>query len=158
MILKKIPFLALLLLLFGENTMSEESSTILPLSIADTYLQGVGLVPVDPADLQGENVTPIDDGTYTEFGPSSVHNFHTGNIMVSVFEAGPGKVRIDGAVYDEFVYVLEGRLILTPDGGEPMEFKKGQSVIVPKGYKGIWDMPERYRELIVVDTNFLAEK
>lgn len=156
--MKKITFLVFLLLCFGENTMSEELSTIVPLSIADSYLQGVGLSDYDPADGEGENVTHVDDGTYKEAAPSFMHNFHTGKIMVSVYEAGPGKVHINGAVYDEFVHILKGRLILTPDGGEPMEFKQGESLIVPKGYKGTWDMPERFRELIVVDTNFLAEK
>ena len=77
--------------------------------------------------------------------------------MVSVFEAGPGKVRIEGALYDEFITILEGRLILTPDSGGVFEYKAGESLVVPKGYVGGWEMPERYRELIVVDTEFLQE-
>jgi len=28
---------------------------------------------------------------------------------------------------------------------------------VPKGYKGGWHMPEKYRELIVIDTAYLEE-
>ena len=59
--------------------------------------------------------------------------------------------------YHEFITILEGRLILTPDSGGEFEYKAGDSLIVPKGYVGGWDMPERYRELIVVDTEFMQE-
>ena len=60
--------------------------------------------------------------------------------------------RIDGLPYDEFVQILEGRLILTPDEGEEMEFKKGDYLIVPEGYTGYWTMPEQYREFVIVNT------
>ena len=53
---------------------------------------------------------------------------------------------------------LEGRLILTPDDGGTYEFKKGDSFIVPKGYTGHWHMPEKYRELIVIDTGYLQSE
>jgi uncharacterized cupin superfamily protein len=36
-----------------------------------------------------------------------------------------------------------------------MNTRAGESLIVPKGYQGGWEMPERYRELIVVDTEFM---
>ena len=77
--------------------------------------------------------------------------------MVAVYEAEPGKVHIDGAVYDEFVQILEGRLILTPDSSGEFEFKTGDSLVVPTGYPGGWHMPEKYRELIVIDTTYLEE-
>jgi len=48
-----------------------------------------------------------------------------------------------------------GRLILTLDDGRKFEFEQGDSFIVPKGFVGIWEMPERYRELVVVDTEAL---
>jgi uncharacterized cupin superfamily protein len=78
--------------------------------------------------------------------------------MVSVYESKPGKVRIEGSVYDEFITVLEGTLILRPDSGGEYTYEAGESLIVPKGYIGGWEMPERYRELIVVDTQFMAEQ
>lgn len=38
-----------------------------------------------------------------------------------------------------------------------MEFKQGDSLVVPKGYTGTWEMPEKFRELIVIDTDFLKD-
>lgn len=147
----------LLLILSGESVMSQESSsvptTVIPIAIELSYLEGRGLTRVDPSEFDGEGITRDDDYT----SDSYKHDFHLGKILVAVYEAGPGRVYIDGAVYDEFVQILEGRLILTPDGGDAVEFKQGDSLIVPKGYTGYWHMPEKYRELIVIDTAYMEE-
>ena len=136
----------------GEEV-SEEVTPILPISVGQSLLDGKGLTAGDPAEF-GD-----DESISQECEPAgfSTHNYHTGKIMVSVYEAGPGKVRIEGALYDEFITILQGRLILTPDSGGEFEYQTGDSLIVPKGYVGGWDMPERYRELIVVDTEFMQE-
>ena len=98
-----------------------EEIKVIPIAIEQSYLEGRGLTRVDPSEFDGDNVTRDDDFT----SPSYKHGFHTGKIFVAVFEAGPGRVYINGAVYDEFVQILEGRLILTPDGGDAVEFKQG---------------------------------
>ena len=137
--------------------MSEKSTTepkgILPIAIEQGYLEGRGLTKGDLQEFDGEEISNGEDGS----SGFSTHCFHTGKIMVSVYEAEPGKVHINGSVYDEFVQILEGRLILTPDSGGEYEFKTGDSLVVPKGYVGGWHMPEKYRELIIVDTAYLEE-
>ena len=144
----------LLLIFSGENVMSQETSSalspVIPIAIEQSYLEGRGLTRVDPSEFDGEGITRDDD----YISESYKHDFYIGKIMVAVFEAGPGRVYIDGAVYDEFVQILEGRLILTPDGGDAVEFKQGDSLVVPQGYKGYWHMPEKYRELIVINTDY----
>jgi uncharacterized cupin superfamily protein len=135
----------------SEDT-GKASGSAVPISIDRRLLAGEGLSAGDLSEFDDEGIT-ADDAT-ADF---HTHNFHTGNIMVSVYEAGPGKVRIDGSVYDEFITILEGRLILTPDVGGEYEYQVGDSLVVPKGYQGGWEMPERYRELIVVDTEFMRE-
>ena len=145
----------LLLLIFsGQTVNSQESSSepapVIPIAIDQGYLEGRGLTRVDPSEFDGENVTRDDDFT----SDSYTHAFYAGKIFVAVYEAGPGRVYIDGAVYDEFVQILEGRLILTPDGGDAIEFKQGESLVVPQGYKGYWYMPEKYRELIIINTAY----
>ena len=124
-----------------------------PISVDRRVLAGEGLSAGDLSEFDDEGITA--DDANADF---RTHNFHTGNIMVSVYEAEPGKVRIDGSVYDEFITILEGRLILTPDSGGEYEYKAGESLIVPKGYQGEWEMPVPYRELIVVDTEFMPDE
>lgn len=145
----------LLLLIFsGQTVNSQESSSepapVMPIAIDQGYLEGRGLTRVDPSEFDGENVTRDEDFT----SESYTHAFYAGKIFVAVYEAGPGRVYIDGAVYDEFIQILEGRLILTPDGGDAIEFKQGESLVVPQGYKGYWYMPEKYRELIIINTDY----
>ena len=144
----------LLLLLSGQNVNSQESppepTPVIPIAIEQGYLEGRGLTRLDPSELDGENVTRDEDFT----SESYTHAFYAGKIFVAVYEAGPGRVYIDGAVYDEFIQILEGRLILTPDGGDAIEFKQGESLVVPQGYKGYWYMPEKYRELIIINTDY----
>ena len=129
---------------------SKKPDSALPITIAQHFLDGEGLVVGDPAEFDGEGITG--EGEPTGF---RTYNFHTGNIMVSVYESKPDKVRIEGSVYDEFITVLEGTLILRPDSGGEYTYKAGESLIVPKGYIGGWEMPERYRELIMVDTELM---
>lgn len=152
----KIASLFITSLLIAGNAISDEASSaqpiIKPIAIEKSYLEGRGLTRVDPSEFDGEGITHEDD-TPSE---SNKHDFYAGKILVAVYEAGPGKVHINGAVYDEFVQILEGRLILTPDGGDAVEFKQGDSLVVPQGYKGYWEMPEKYRELIIINTDYVT--
>ncbi len=138
-----------------EKTQPMDQSRIVPIAIAESYLEGRGLVAADLSESDPNDSNVVSD----EPIENSSQVFHMGKIMVAVYEAAPGKVHIDDAKYDEFVQILEGRLILTPDGGdESYEYKTGDSFVVPKGYTGTWHMPEKYRELIVIDTSYLESE
>jgi uncharacterized cupin superfamily protein len=78
--------------------------------------------------------------------------FEGKELRVEVFESTPAKTNhkkrpTDG---DEFVYVLSGKLILTQVNGKRQEFYPGQSVVLPAGYNGTWEMQGNYREIAVV--------
>jgi uncharacterized cupin superfamily protein len=82
-----------------------------------------------------------------------------GDVVSLVWETNPIKIEIENMGYDEFVHVLEGRLILTDKSGNVTEIRKGDSVIIPKGFSGTWEAPEVFRELIVVEAkSFAAEQ
>lgn len=46
----------------------------------------------------------------------------------------------------ETCYILEGRVIVTPDGGAPQEFKRGDYVIFPAGMSCTWKVLEPIRK------------
>jgi len=85
---------------------------------------------------------------------------HQGDFVVAVFEASPAIIDINEPFpYDEFVQVLDGEVTLTNVDGETATYKQGDTFLVPKGWMGTWDMPVRYREMIIVDTQaWLAEE
>ena len=81
------------------------------------------------------------------------HVFFNGKeIVVEVWEAETAKLSIDEPFpYDEFVYILSGKLILTDAQGNKTEYVAGDSLVVPLGFIGIWEMIGDYRELIVIE-------
>ena len=120
------------------------SDSILPITIHKHFLEGQGLVVTE-----GESDEAIStEGTIS----SSSHLFFEGKISAYVFDVDPGRVRIDGLPYDEYIHILKGRLILSPDNSAEVEYKTGDSLILPEGYTGYWTMPERYREFVIINT------
>ena len=53
--------------------------------------------------------------------------------------------------YDEFLTVLSGKLILTDKQGTTEEYLPGDSVVVPKGFTGTWQMLGNYRDMYVIE-------
>jgi uncharacterized cupin superfamily protein len=46
----------------------------------------------------------------------------------------------------ETCYVLEGRVVVTPDGGEPVEIQPGDLVTFPEGMSCTWRITEPIRK------------
>jgi uncharacterized cupin superfamily protein len=78
---------------------------------------------------------------------------HQGDFVVAVFAASPAIIDINEPFpYDEFVLVLEGEVTLTNVDGGMETYRQGDTFLVRKGWMGTWDMPVKYREMIIVDT------
>ena len=72
---------------------------------------------------------------------------------MTVYAAEPALIDISEPYpYDEFVLVLEGEVTLTSLDGEKQTYGVGESFLVPKGWQGTWDMPFKFREMIIVET------
>jgi uncharacterized cupin superfamily protein len=83
----------------------------------------------------------------------SEHRYKTlysGDIEVAIYEAKPMILRLKNYPIDEFVTIVSGTLILTAEGGSPQQFGVGESVLVPKGFTGTWEMQGNFREMIVI--------
>jgi len=48
---------------------------------------------------------------------------------------------------NEVIYVLAGRMTVTPDGGGPTEVNAGDIAVFPVGWKGTWDIHETVRKV-----------
>ena len=46
----------------------------------------------------------------------------------------------------EICYLLEGDVVVTPENGESVEFKKGDLVIFPKGMSCTWEIRQDVRK------------
>ncbi|MDX0551861.1 DUF861 domain-containing protein [Sinorhizobium medicae] len=69
---------------------------------------------------------------------------HTG-----VWEATPGETRsIKGETF-EFCHILSGVAELTPENGESVVYKSGDSFVMKPGFVGIWKTIETVRKIYV---------
>ncbi len=116
-----------------------------PVKMNPDRLAGVDLSPgvpfIAPEDILEGNHRPRGDSL-----------FRGKELIVRVYEDDPATFAITRPFpVDEFVLILNGKLILTDANGKVQEFIAGDSLMVPKGFSGTWQMLGNYRELIVVD-------
>ena len=130
----------------GGNAMEEfkVETTPSPVRMNPDKLAGVDLTAGEPflapEDLLEGSHRPRGDALY--WGEE---------LIVEIYEDDPGTHAITGPFpVDEYVMVLSGKLILTDADGQAQEFVAGDSLMVPKGFTGTWQMRGNYRELIVV--------
>jgi len=73
-------------------------------------------------------------------------------LAVGVWEADASILAVAEPLdYDEFVTVLSGKLILTDEQGTAKEYLPGESVVIPKGFVGTWQMLGNFREIYVME-------
>jgi uncharacterized cupin superfamily protein len=115
-------------------------------------------VRLDRDKMAGLGLTAIPPDAYQDILVAGALNmrvatlFQGKELRVSIFESTPAKTdhRTRPTDIDEFVYVLSGKLILTEPNGTVHEYRPGDSLVLPVGYTGTWEMQGNYRELVVV--------
>ena len=66
---------------------------------------------------------------------------------VWVCSSGPSYWSLDT---NEFVHIIGGSMTVTPDGGESVTLKSGDTMLFPRGWKGSWEIHETLRKLYVI--------
>ena len=93
----------------------------------------------------------VQSGTPNERG-RSYYSDQTSQLDAGVWECEANKHVIDSAPYDEFVYLLEGRIDVIDDEGNTETYSAGDSFMMPRGCQCTWDVKEPVRKLYVVLT------
>ena len=108
-------------------------------------LAGIGLEEYPPMSAEG-----VLEGGNGQRG----HTFFTSEeIVVEIWAADASILAItEPFPFDEFVTVLSGKLVLTDREGTVAEYSSGESLVVPKGFTGTWQMIGNYRELVVIES------
>lgn len=73
-------------------------------------------------------------------------------IMSGIWEAEPGLSRWEFLERGEAIHVLQGRMVVTKDGGEAVSLEAGTAAVFPIGWKGTWEIKERIRKFFVIFT------
>lgn len=107
-------------------------------------MAGIGLTAIPPDSFKDILVAgQLNMRVATLFDGKELH--------ASVFESTPAKTdhRTRPNDADEFVFVQSGKLILTEPTGKRHEFQAGDTLVLPVGYTGTWEMQGNYRELAI---------
>lgn len=117
---------------------------VAPVSLDRDKIAGLGLTAIPPDAFRDILVAG-------ELNMKVATLFQGKQLHVSIFESTPAKTnhRKRPTDVDEFVYVLSGKLILTETDGAKHEYRPGDSLVLPVGYTGTWEMEGNYRELVV---------
>jgi uncharacterized cupin superfamily protein len=120
--------------------------------------ESIRAVKMDPDKLAGVNLpaeepfVPPEDVLQGNHRPRGEVLYYGEQLIMEVYEDDPVTFRFgDPFPFDEFVTVLSGKLILTGTDGVAQEFTAGDSLVVPKGFTGTWQMLGNYRELVAIE-------
>ena len=108
-------------------------------------------IKYDLSSIEPEEGAPAPDRLVSGTPTFRTWNFEEadGGLYAGIWEATPGKWRI---VYEEWEYfhILSGHSIVTEEGGEPVQLKAGDSMILRPGFKGTWEVVETTRKDYVI--------
>jgi hypothetical protein len=69
-----------------------------------------------------------------------------GVMSAGIWECEPGRFHTVFEGAGEFIHVISGRLIVTEEGGKPIELGPGDAMTFPTGWTGEWRITERLRK------------
>jgi uncharacterized cupin superfamily protein len=126
-------------------------------AVALTAADATSPVRLDRNKISGLGLTAIPPDAYQDILVAGALNMRVATLFdgkelrVSIFECTPAKTdhRRRPNDSDEFVLVLSGKLILTEPDGTRHEFQAGDSLVLPVGYTGTWEMEGNYREIAI---------
>lgn len=96
-----------------------------------------------------EDWGPLEEATGEPMQTSGADIWKDGDQEIGVWECSPGPSYWKLEQH-EFVYILSGRMTVTPDGGEPLEINAGDTAVFPNGWAGTWQIHETIRKVFVL--------
>jgi uncharacterized cupin superfamily protein len=73
----------------------------------------------------------------------------TEQFFAGIWAATPGRWTVRYTEH-EFCHLLSGRVVITSDAGERLEFVAGDSFVVPAGFAGSWEVVTECRKLYAI--------
>jgi uncharacterized protein len=98
------------------------------------------------AEVELEDWGPLAEATAHPMATHGLEMWVDGEKSAGIWQCAPGP---SYWVQDEneVIYVLSGRMTVTPDGGEPAVVGAGDIAVLPTGWKGTWDIHETVRKV-----------
>ncbi|MGE5133853.1 MAG: cupin domain-containing protein [Gemmatimonadota bacterium] len=96
-----------------------------------------------------EDWGPLAEATGEAMQTSGLTLWSAGGQEVGVWECTPGPSYWTLET-SEAIYIVSGRMTVTPDGGTPQDIGPGDTAVFPRGWQGRWQIHETIRKLYVL--------
>lgn len=106
-----------------------------------TRLAGIETMAPDTKDIDGWTVV----AGHPTMKTWVLHTSSDGSMISGVWEATPGTYHATYTAY-EFVHMIAGRIVITPDGGTPVTVQAGDAFVIEADFKGTWKIEEKVRK------------
>lgn len=97
-------------------------------------------------DAELEDWGPLDEATGDPMATHGVEVWVDGDSSAGIWQCSPGPSHWTLAT-NEVIYLVAGRMTVTPDGGESAEIGVGDVAVFPLGWTGTWDIHETVRKV-----------
>jgi len=123
-----------------------KNQVVLPIKLTQSDLAGGAFERFTSVDITHEMAGQTWETKDAEIFLSPDKQFDAG-----VYKSGPVRMDItEDYGLQEFMYFLEGRVILTSRDGSSVEVGPGEGVLISADWQGIWDSPQGYRKIYVI--------
>jgi uncharacterized cupin superfamily protein len=76
--------------------------------------------------------------------------FDHDELFVGAYQAAPAKLALENYPYDEFMYLLSGKIEIIDLDGHLESFLPGQALVLKKGFTGTFEMIGNVRKIAIV--------
>jgi uncharacterized cupin superfamily protein len=98
------------------------------------------------AEAELEDWGPLDEATGDEMATHGIQLWEDGDASAGIWQCAPGPSHWTLETH-EVIYLVAGRMTVTPDGGEASVIAVGDMAVFPKGWTGTWDIHETVRKV-----------
>ena len=98
------------------------------------------------ADTELEDWGPLAEATGDPMATHGVEVWVDGENSAGIWQCGPGPSHWTLET-NEVIYLVAGKMTVTPDGGAPSVIGVGDVAVFPKGWTGTWNIHETVRKV-----------
>jgi uncharacterized protein len=110
----------------------------------------LGLAGIDLGAL-ADKATALEPGQ--QEAATSLWTSPDGALDIGVWECTPGRFAADRSAAAEFCYFLQGKIVMTHTDGTRRTLGPGDAIMLPRGWKGTWEIVEHTRKVYVFLTD-----
>ena len=101
------------------------------------------------ADAELEDWGPLEEATDHPMATHGLEVWEDGGKSAGIWQCAPGPSRWV-LEENEVIYLVAGRMTVTPDGGESTDVGPGDIAVFPLGWTGTWVIHETVRKVYAI--------